>query len=141
MSQYIYKGENFKGQQMLTIAAVVFGVVASIYSIRTSIIQKRLSLLQHEEALEKKKERELAKLKSDPTISAFDGTGKVKMMSKDKLNIPDGKYKGTISGYTVTLEGKNGASFTFNTNMGVKGRGYPVAVSVEDRIAYIKVLA
>ncbi len=81
--------------------------------------------------------------KQEAERSSFDSLvvpNKTEVMSKDKLNLPNGKHKGVISGYTVTLFGKNGSMFTFNTNVGIKGRNVPVSVVVKDRIAYVETI-
>ena len=50
----------------------------------------------------------------------------------DKLNLPDGLYKGLHTAYFITLE--NG--ITFKTILGVKGRNIPITVAVRNGLVY-----
>jgi 8-oxo-dGTP pyrophosphatase MutT (NUDIX family) len=50
----------------------------------------------------------------------------------DRINLPDGCYRGTQSGYWTTLD--NGV--VFRTVYGVEGRGIPVAVNIRNGFVY-----
>jgi len=56
----------------------------------------------------------------------------------DKIDIPDGKYKGLWSGYEIVIEGFE--HIDVKTSVGIKGFDIPCTITVKNKAARIKSL-
>lgn len=132
----VYTGEGFKGEKLLAFSALALSIISSAVLINLSLKQKRHALLQLEEAEAKKLERIAKASGSSENESSADGS--TTFTSKNLINLPNGTFKGYMSGFVVTIKDKSGFAYNFTTNNAVMARQVPVIVKVVDRIAHVK---
>lgn len=56
--------------------------------------------------------------------------------SIEKINLPDGKYKGLQTSYFITIKISENESLDVKMNNGIRGRNFPVNCEVIDGYLY-----